>query len=175
MNKFSRRTYRSLRDFYADMRYILENRSLLRKGTREGLVSYAFRERLMLVVTEVNGCRYCSYYHTQEALKAGISKDELKELLAGCIPEGSPEEEFPALLYAQRWAESDAHPDPDAQRGLLEAYGEEMAAAIQIILRIIRVGNLLGNTWDYWLYRISFGRIGLLPKEKDRAAQATWP
>lgn len=173
MNKFSRRTYRSLRDFYADMRYILENRSLLRKGTREGLVSYAFRERLMLVVTEVNGCRYCSYYHAQEALKAGISKEELKELLVGCIPEGAPEGESLALLYAQHWAENDAHPDPDAQRRLLEDYGKEKADAIQIILRVIRMGNLLGNTGDYWLYRLSFGRWGLLPKERSRVTPAT--
>ena len=172
MNKFTRRTYRNFRDSYADMRYILENRSLLRKATGKGLVSYAFRERLMLVVTEVNGCRYCSYYHAQEALKAGISKEELKELLVGCIPEGAPEGESLALLYAQHWAENDAHPDTEAERALHIAYGKEKAGAIKIILRMIRVGNLLGNTGDYWLYRLSFGRWGLLPEEKIKTSPA---
>jgi AhpD family alkylhydroperoxidase len=170
MEKFTRRTYRSLIDFYADMRYILAKRSSLREATRGGLVPYAFRERLMLVVTEVNDCRYCSYFHAQEALKAGILKEELQDLLDGCIPEGSPEEEVPALLYAQHWAESDARPDPEAQLRLLDVYGKDKAGAIQIILRMIRMGNLLGNTWDYWLYRLSFGRWGLLPREKGEAA-----
>jgi AhpD family alkylhydroperoxidase len=173
MEKFTRRTYRSLREFYMDMRYILAKRSSLRKAGRGGLVSYTFRERLMLVVTEVNGCRYCSYFHAQEALKAGISKEELKDLLDGCIPEGSSEEEIPALLYAQHWAESNAHPDPEAERRLLEAYGREKADSIQIILRMIRMGNLLGNTGDYWLYRLSFGRWGLLPEEQGRATPVT--
>jgi hypothetical protein len=27
----------------------------------------AFRERLMLAVTVVNGCRYCSYFHARQA------------------------------------------------------------------------------------------------------------
>jgi AhpD family alkylhydroperoxidase len=173
VDKFNRRTYQSLKDLLADLRYILAYRSSLRKARRGGLVSYAFRERLMLVVTEVNRCRYCSYFHAQEALKAGIPKEELQDLLDGCIPEGSPEEEIPALLYAQHWAENDAHPDPDAQRSLLVDYGKEKADAIQIILRMIRMGNLLGNTGDYWLYHLSFGRWGLLPKERSRATPAT--
>jgi AhpD family alkylhydroperoxidase len=173
VDKFKRRTYHSLKDLLADIRYILAHRSSLRKAGRGGLVSYAFRERLMLVVTEVNGCRYCSYFHAQEALKAGITKEELKDLLDGCIPEGSPEEEIPALLYAQHWAESDTHLEPEAQRRLLEVYGEEKADAIQIILRMIRMGNLLGNSGVYLLYRLSFGRWGLLPEERGRATPAT--
>ena len=172
MNKFTRRTYHSLSDFLVDIRFILANRPLLHKATRGGLVPFAFRERLMLVVTEVNGCRYCSYFHAKEALKAGITTEELKDLLAGCIPEEAPEEEYPALLYAQHWAESDAHPEPDAQQVLLETYGVEKSDAINMILRMIRVGNLLGNTGDYWLYRISFGRWGLLTQEKRKKAPA---
>jgi len=173
VDKFNRRTYHSLKDFLTDICYILAHRSSLRKAKRGGLVSYAFRERLMLVVTEVNGCRYCSYFHAQVALRAGITKEELKDLLDGCIPEGSPEEEIPALLYAQHWAESDTRPDPEAQRRLLDAFGKDKSDAIQIILRMIRMGNLLGNTWDYWLYRLSFGRWGLLPEERGRATPAT--
>ena len=28
------------------------------------------------------------------------------------------------------------------------------------MLRMIRMGNLLGNTWDYVLYRPTFGKLG---------------
>jgi hypothetical protein len=71
-----------------------------------------------------------------------------------------PEEEAIALLYAQHWADSNAKPDPEATRRLEQAYGAEKAEAINLILRMIRVGNLSGNTWDHLLSRISFGRWG---------------
>ena len=34
----------------------------------------------------------------------------------------------------------------------------EKAEAIHLMLHMIRLGNLLGNTWDYILFRVSFGR-----------------
>jgi hypothetical protein len=43
---------------------------------------------------------------------------------------------------------------------LQRTYGGEKAKAIHVILRMIRIGNLLGNSWDYLIYRISFGKIG---------------
>jgi hypothetical protein len=48
----------------------------------------------------------------------------------------------------------------------VEIYGEEKAEAIEIVLRMIRSGNLLGNLWDYWLFRLSFGRLGLQEGEE---------
>lgn len=163
--QFTRRIYRRPSELLADFRFIWERRPLIRRAMRE-LLSPAFRERLMMVVTEVNGCRYCSYYHARLALRAGISTDELRELLAGTIPTDVPQDELPALAYAQHWAEANAHPDPEVRQRLVEIYGEEKAEAIEIVLRMIRSGNLLGNLWDYWLYRISFGRLGLREGEE---------
>jgi AhpD family alkylhydroperoxidase len=163
---FRRRIYHSLADFRADLRTINGQRDLLRRAMRE-LISPAFRERLMMTVTEVNGCRYCSYYHAHEALKSGVSAAELQDLLAGVIPADTPPEEHVALLYAQHWAEADGDPDSEAAQRLIETYGEEKAAAIDIVLRMIRVGNLLGNTADYLLYRLSFGLLGLRKNESQ--------
>jgi len=70
------------------------------------------------------------------------------------------EEEAMAVIYAQHWAESDAHPDPEAVQRLQQAYGVEKTEAFHLMLRMIRMGNLLGNSWDYLIYRISFGRWG---------------
>lgn len=111
----------------------------------------------MLAVTAVNSCRYCSYVHTKEALKSGLSPEEISRLLAGDI-DNCPEEEAVALIYAQHWAESDAHPDPEAVSKLEQTYGTEKSELIHSVLRMIRLGNLMGNSWDYLLYRISFGR-----------------
>lgn len=164
MKPFPRRLYASFGDFWQDIRFILRNRTKLKIAMRGGIVSEKFRERLMLMVTQVNGCRYCSYYHAKEALKAGISENELESLLEGAIPKDTPKDEIPALLYAQHWAEADSHPDSQMQK-LVDTYGAEKSNAIEMILRMIRVGNLSGNLWDNILYRISFGRRGLLEGE----------
>lgn len=111
----------------------------------------------MLAVTAVEGCRYCSYFHSKLALKGGIPQDEIVKLLSGDIQD-CPEDEIIAILYAQHWAESDARPDPKAVQKLQETYGPEKAEAIHLMLHMIRLGNLLGNTWDYLLFRLSFGR-----------------
>ena len=114
----------------------------------------------MLVVTEVNGCRYCRSFHAPQAFKAGVPREELRELLAGLVPESTPEREKLALVYAKHWAENNAVPDLDYDRKMLEIYGEECFRSIQIILRMIRMGNLLGNTGDFLLYKLSFGLLG---------------
>ena len=65
-----------------------------------------------------------------------------------------------AILYAQHWAETNAQPEAEAVRKLEQTYGTEKAEAIDVVLRMIRLGNLVGNSCDYLLYRISFGRWG---------------
>jgi AhpD family alkylhydroperoxidase len=162
---FRRRTYRGLADFLADLRFLIVNRHVVKKAMRSDVVSLRFRERLMLVVTEVNGCRYCSSYHSAQSIKAGLSSDELRLLLKGQIPEDSPAEEHVALAYARHWAETNARPVAEAVHHLVETYRDEKADMIHVILRMIRAGNLLGNTWDYFLHRISFGRLGLTARD----------
>ncbi len=113
----------------------------------------------MIAVTAVNGCRYCSYFHTKMALKAGLEQSEIQELLSGDLA-GCTEDEAVAVAYAQHWAESNAHPDSEAVQRLQQTYGTERSDAIHLMLRMIRMGNLMGNTWDYVLYRLTLGLWG---------------
>jgi AhpD family alkylhydroperoxidase len=154
---FHKRTYSSINELIKDLIFPLLNRKKLREVRNKGLLSPAFQERLMLAVTAVEGCRYCSYFHSKLALKGGVSQEEIGNLLSGEV-ECCPEEEVLAVVYAQHWAESNACPDPEAVDRLKETYGVEKAEAIHLMLRMIRLGNLLGNSWDYLLYRLSFGK-----------------
>ncbi len=156
--KFNKRTY-GVREFFVDISFLAKNVRNVRRVMREKRIPNAFRERLMLSVTSVYGCRYCCWAHTREALRSGVEQEEIARLLAGSV-DNCPEDEAIALLYAQHWADSDARPDPEAVGRLEEAYGAEKAEAINLILRMIRVGNLWGNTWDRFLYWLSFGRRG---------------
>jgi AhpD family alkylhydroperoxidase len=154
---FHRRTYARFADFLADARYMLQNRDQIHAAM--SLIDESFRERLMLAVTQVNECRYCSEYHAKQALKTGLSQDEVRELLDGDADQ-CPPEQLTAILYARHWAEMVGQPDPDIRQTLVETYGVVKAAAIEMILRMINVGNLSGNTFDYILYRLSGGRLG---------------
>lgn len=159
IKSFRRRRYNSFSALWQDLRWPFQHRVQLRRALRGNYVTHPFRERLMLTVTAVNQCRYCATFHTQESLKAGISNAEIDWLLAGTVA-GAPAAELPALRYAQHWAESDGRPDPGAQQTLLAIYGAAQSEAIETVLQLIRTGNLLGNTGDWLLYRLSWGRLG---------------
>jgi AhpD family alkylhydroperoxidase len=155
--KFNKRTYKNLKELFIDLWFPIRNRKRLKEVMNKGSISSAFREKLMLAVTAVDGCRYCSYFHAKQALKSGVTPEEISQLLSGDV-DNCPEEEAVAVIYAQHWAESDAHPDPEAVQKLQQTYGIERTEAIHLMLRMIRLGNLLGNSWDYILYRISLGK-----------------
>jgi AhpD family alkylhydroperoxidase len=157
--KFLKRRYPSLRSGFTDFKFMYTHRSDIRAAMRDDTVDEAFRERLMMAVTQVNGCRYCSYFHAREALRAGISQEELASVASMEFSESPPEQQ-PALLYAQHWAETDANPDDEIRERMLGVYGEETLKAIEMGLRMIRMGNLMGNTFDYVLFKISFGLLG---------------
>jgi len=157
---FKRRYYRGLRPLWKDFSYLMANRDKIKEAMRSEWITEGFRERLMLAVTEVNRCQYCWTFHVGQARQAGVSAEEITEYLKGTIPEDIPEDQKLAVCYAQHWAESDRQPDPELQEQVMNAYGERGFEAISIIIRMIWMGNLLGNTADYLLYRISFGRLG---------------
>lgn len=158
MKAFNRRIYHSLSAFIIDLKAIMAQRDQMKPLMRGQLIDAAFRERLMLAVTAVNGCSYCSYAHARQALVEGIDSDEVKALQDGVV-ENSPREELPALLYAQHWAETRGKINPAARGRIVEIYSEDIVNAIELALRTIQMGNLSGNTLDYILYRLSFGRL----------------
>jgi len=126
---------------------------------RDAPVSPAFRERLMLAVTAVTGCRYCSWAHTGAALRSGISQNEVAGLLIGSVDDCPPHEAI-AMLYAQHWADSDGRPDPEARERLVQSYDAETVNTIDTILHSIRIGNYIGIFHERLLKRISFRRRG---------------
>jgi AhpD family alkylhydroperoxidase len=162
VKKFNRRTYENISSVVGDLKKIMANRDQMKPLMRGELINPAFRERLMLAVTAVNGCRYCSYAHARQAFVEGIDRDEIEALKDGVI-ENCPRDELPALLYAQHWAETRGRIEPGTRERIIEIYDEGTVKAIDLTLQTIQMGNLLGNTIDYILYRLSFGRLGMSP------------
>jgi AhpD family alkylhydroperoxidase len=159
IRRYNKRIYSGPREFILDIFIIARNIVVISSLMRKNTISGDFRERLMLAVTSVYRCRHCNWVHTKEALRHGVSLDEINGLMNGSV-DACPQDEAVALVYAQHWADWNAKPDPEACLKLEQTYGKQKSAAIDLILRMIRVGNLSGNTWDCFLFNISFGRWG---------------
>jgi AhpD family alkylhydroperoxidase len=132
------------------MMVILED---LKSSRGESRIGKPFIERIMMAVTEVNGCRYCSYFHTKVALKEGINKSEVDQLLSGNFS-NTPHTEIPALLFAQHYAESRGEPEGEAIEHLEKTYGRGIANQIRAYIRMIMIGNTYGNAFDALLVRV---------------------
>lgn len=149
---FNKRIY-NFPTFMADVRSVIAHMDDLRNAARGSRVSRAFAEKIMLVVSQVNGCRYCTYGHTRAALAAGVSEAELQKLFRGEFGE-FPEQEVVALTFAQHYAETRCQPDAQAWQRVVDFYGEQTAQDILAYLRMITFGNLFGNTFDALLSRL---------------------
>jgi AhpD family alkylhydroperoxidase len=113
----------------------------------------ALSEKIRLAVTQVNGCRYCSYAHARLALQAGVSETELGDLLAGEFGHIPPHEQT-ALLFAQHYAEQGDRHDAGAWQTLEDTYGADGARDVLVHIRLITFANLYGNTFDALLERL---------------------
>jgi AhpD family alkylhydroperoxidase len=125
----------------------------IRAARRSAAIDRAFAEKLMLAVTGVNQCRYCLAFHRSLAARSGLGDDEIHAVVTHRFGDLSAREVV-ALAYAQHYAERGGRPDPDSRTRLTAAYGPGPARDIHAYLRLIMIGNLLGNTFDALVGRL---------------------
>ena len=101
-----------------------------------------FSERIMLAVTEVNGCELCSYAHSRFALDAGMDEVEVRRLLGG-VTDGVPDRELAGVAFGQHYADTRGHPGPEAWEEVVRHYGEE-SLCVLVATRTMMWGNALG-------------------------------
>ncbi len=78
---------------------------------RNKQITKAFMEKIMVVVTAVNGCTYCHWFHAKQAVASGISEDEVKNMFNLQFQADASDFEIIALLYAQHYAETNRNLD----------------------------------------------------------------
>lgn len=136
-------TYRAFRSF----------RDLVR-AKRQQQLTKQFTERIMLAVTEVNGCQVCSYAHTKMALESGMDNTEIENMLAG-LNDDAPPDELAAILFAQHYADYRGQPSRESWERIVESYGLSKAKGILASIRMIMVGNIYGIAWSSFIHRFS--------------------
>ena len=149
--------------FLKDFGFLLKNFPKLIGAFRNKEISKAFMEKIMTVVTAVNGCTYCTWFHSKQAISSGLTEEEVVNMLNLQFQADASEEEMAALLYAQNFAETNRNPDPELTEKLFETYGDRTAKHIQLLIRVIFFANLQGNTFDAFLSRLK----GLKAKQSN--------
>jgi AhpD family alkylhydroperoxidase len=133
----------SLNEGYLSLYKGLRTARYLPRAKRNKLLSSQFIERIMLAVTEVNGCEVCSYAHTKIALEQGMSNKEIQMLLSGTA-ENIPRDEMQAILFAQHYADTRGNPTEESWMRIVDVYGQEKALGILAAIRMIMIGNVFG-------------------------------
>lgn len=136
-----------VRDYYDAL--VLAYRSVLRRKR----IDPKFAERLMLAVTEVNGCEACSFAHTLMALKKGFSREEIDSFLSGNAAYVRPEE-AQGILFAQHYADTKGRPDRDAYEALVREYGTEKSKDIVAAVQVMMAGNMIGLPFSALMSRL---------------------
>ena len=139
-NTAGKRLY-SFKEVYLIYYHMIRTYPYMSVAKRKKELSLHFIERIMMAVTEVNGCALCSFAHTKMALEAGMNAGEIKNILAGAY-EDVPADEIDAILFAQHYAESRGKPSKQSWDRLLQVYGEHKAMGILGTTRAIYFGNV---------------------------------
>ena len=154
---FNKRVF-TMKEHIGIMKHAAKSLGLLMYVKKHKLFNKQFKERIMLAVTEVNGCELCSYVHTKISLSSGMNSSEIKELLNG-IKDDVPEDELVAVLFAEYYATSHEMPEKEMVHRLIEEYGREKAKIICAILGMITLTNSMGISMGLFKERLMFNRV----------------
>lgn len=141
-DRFFKKIY-SIGDFYWSLVLSFRGMEYLKLNKEKKLVSNQFKERIMLAVTEVNGCEACSYAHTKFALEEGMSQEEISSILSGEMGV-IPEEETVAIFFAQHYTDQNGKSSKESWQRLVDEYGFEKSMVILAIIRMMISGNIYG-------------------------------
>lgn len=131
---------------------------MMRLLKRKKLIDKKFKERIMLAITEVNGCSLCSYMHTKLALKTGMTIEEIKQILAGELSD-VPDEQVLAVLFAKDFAFNKEKIDKEFFNKLVSEYGYVKTNLIVYISNFITMTNAMGISLDLLKSTLTFKHV----------------
>lgn len=139
---------------FSDLGYLISHGRAIARAMKNPEVGREFAGKIMMVVTAINGCTYCTWFHAKQAVEGGMSEDDMRSMFDLQFEASASAHELPGLLYAQHYAETNRQPDPDMTARLIGFYGEDTARDVMLMIRVIFFGNLLGNTFDAFPARL---------------------
>jgi AhpD family alkylhydroperoxidase len=101
------------------------------RSKRNGELNTELIEKVMLTVTEINGCEVCSVFHNRVAEKEEIKEEDIQVLFVADFEE-IPQDEAPAILFARRYAASSGKASEHSWKSLIQSYGESKADPLKV-------------------------------------------
>ena len=157
MNKLNPRIFR-VKEQIKNIYYGSKGFVLLRSSKKLRLMNKKLKERIMLAITEVNGCAMCSYVHTKIALSSGMSDEDIKLILDGNT-DNIPLDEAVAVMFAQEFASSNENPSIESIERLVRTYGFKKSELILAACHMITMTNGMGISMDSFYNRLKFNRV----------------
>ncbi len=153
MNYYQKRSF-TFSTFINNLTKSFRNMGGIIKTMSSKRISRQFSEKIMLALTSVNKCRYCTLLHTSAALKVGCSSQEISDIFSFNI-ENLKEDEKIALVFAQTYAQNNTMVSREDLKCLVSYYGKEKAQDILNYIYMFYIGNLTGNTVDAFRSRLN--------------------
>ena len=154
---FNKRIF-TMKEHFKIMNHAAKGFGMLLDVKKYKLFDKKFKERIMLAVTEVNGCELCSYVHTRISLSTGMNSDEIKGILNGS-KSNIPDYELVGVLFGEHYADSKENPDKEVIDRLILEYGRDKAKIICAVLGMITLTNSMGISMGLFKERLMFKRV----------------
>ncbi|MHA1220967.1 MAG: carboxymuconolactone decarboxylase family protein, partial [Candidatus Heimdallarchaeota archaeon] len=106
--QFQKRRY-NFKSLFKDIKQFVVNFKQIKDTFTSQRIERQFAERIMLSVTSVNDCLYCTIGHTGSALKSGAYEAEIISILDNSF-DAVRSDELVALNFAKQYARSNNHP-----------------------------------------------------------------
>jgi AhpD family alkylhydroperoxidase len=112
------------------------------------------REELMLAVSKLNDCRYCSWGHHEWAHIAGVPEDELAQI-EQMDPIHFDRRKWLAISYVRELVNARfGSVSGDLLREMQTNYSKREIAEIVLVAKVMDMSNRGANTWDSMLSRL---------------------
>ncbi|MBK9520048.1 MAG: carboxymuconolactone decarboxylase family protein [Rhodocyclaceae bacterium] len=155
---FRKRTI-TTRQLIGDVLSLTPNAGIIYRVWLKHEIDPGFREELMLAVSELNQCRYCTWAHHEWAQMVGVSDDELAHI-EQLDPTGFNRKKWLAISYVRALVAASFRPIDEVLVGEMKAnYSAQEIKEIDIVARIMDIANRSANTWDALLSRLRGGPI----------------
>ena|GEM_PF-1942180 len=140
--------------FFSEMLSFVAQLPTIYKIWQKHEIEAGFREELMLAVSTLNDCKYCSWGHHEWAHAAGISDEELDHIEHG-DPDGIERAKWVAISYVVNFVSSEYKDVPDELAQEMQSnYTANEIKEIELVARIMDIANRGANTWDAMLSRL---------------------
>jgi AhpD family alkylhydroperoxidase len=121
-------------------------------GKRE--LDPGFREELMLAVSKLNDCRYCSWGHYEWAHIAGVSEEELAQI-EQMDPTDFDRRKWLAISYVRALVSANfGEVSADLMTEMRANYTDREIEEIALVAKVMDIANRGANTWDSMLSRM---------------------